>query len=93
MPRYKAGAGKRVDSTSKPLIATAKDLGFDYEPVNATFDGVLVFMGTAICVDWKSQGGLLTPSQQRMVARGFPLRFIHRPEQLEALKAEILRQR
>jgi len=44
-----------------------------------------------ICIDWKSKGGELTPAQQRMVARGFPVRFIQRPEQLDALKAELLR--
>lgn len=92
-PRYRAGAGKRVDNTSKPLIAYAKSLGFDYEPVNATFDGVLAFGLTAICVDFKSPGGTLTPSQQRMVARGFPVRFVSIPEHIDAIKAEVLRQR
>ena len=91
MARYRNGAGKRVDNTSKSLIAYAKALGFDYEPVNATFDGVLVWGTTAICVDWKSPGGLLTPSQQRMAARGFPVRFIQRPEQLDALRAELMK--
>ena len=90
-PRYRAGAGKRVDKTSQPLIAYAKSLGFDYEPANASFDGVLSWMDRAICVDWKSPDGLLTPSQQRMVARGFPIRFFSRPEQLDQLKAELSR--
>lgn len=79
----------RIDNTARTLTAYAKTLGFDYEPVNATFDGVLAFGQTAICVDWKSPGGLLTPSQQRMVARGFPVRFIGKPEQLDQLKIEI----
>ena len=92
-PRYRTGAGKRVDATSQPLIAHAKALGFDYEPVNATFDGVLVWGTVAICVDWKSANGVLTPTQQRMVARGFPVRYISRPEQLEALRAELMRNR
>lgn len=81
----------RVDDTAKPLIAYAKTLGFDYEGVNGTFDGVLVWGTTAVCVDWKSPGGQLTPAQQRMVARGFPVRFLSRPEQLDALKAELVR--
>lgn len=89
-PRYRAGAGKRVDKTSQPLIAYAKSVGFDYEPANATFDGVLALGTLAICVDWKSPGGLLTPSQQRMVARGFPVRFLSRPEQIDALRAELM---
>lgn len=90
-PRYRAGAGKRVDKTSQPLIAYAKSIGFDYEPANASFDGVLSLGRTAICVDWKSPDGLLTPSQQRMVARGFPIWFLSRPEQLDALKVELSR--
>lgn len=91
MPRYRSGAGKRVDNTSKPLIAYARTLGFDYEGVNGTFDGVLAWDKTAVCVDWKSLGGMLTPSQQKMIARGFPVRFIHRAEQLDALKAELMK--
>jgi hypothetical protein len=80
----------RVDNTSKALIAHAKALGFDYEPVNATFDGVLALGHIAVCVDWKSAGASLTPAQQRMVARGFPVKFIHKPEQLEALRLELI---
>ena len=79
----------RVDNTAKALIAHAKALGFDYEPVNGSFDGVLAYGHLAICVDWKSPGGSLTPAQQRMVLRGFPLKFIGKPEQLEALKGEL----
>lgn len=81
----------RVDKTSKELIAYAKSLGFDYEGVNGTFDGVLAWGATAVCVDWKSPGGLMTPAQQRMVLRGFPVRFISTPEQLDALKVELSR--
>jgi hypothetical protein len=79
----------KVDSTAKALIAYAKSLGFDYEPVNGTFDGVLAWGRVAICVDWKSPGGQLTPAQQRMVARGFPVRFLSTTHQLDALKAEM----
>jgi len=82
---------RKIDTTATALIAYAKSLGFDYEVVNGTFDGVLAWGQIAICIDWKSKGGDLTPAQQRMVARGFPVRFIQRPEQLDALKAELLR--
>lgn len=81
---------KRIDNTATALIAYAKSLGFDYEVVNGTFDGVLAWGQTAIVVDWKSKGGALTPAQQRLVARGFPVRFIQRPEQLDALRAELM---
>lgn len=90
-PRYRSGAGKRVDNTAKPLIAYALSIGFEYEVVNGTFDGVLAWGSHAVCVTWKSAGGQLTPAQQRMVARGFPVRFLSRPEQLDALRAELLR--
>lgn len=82
-----------MDNTSKALIAHAKALGFDYEPVNATFDGVLAWGTTAVCVDWKSPGGTLTPSQQRMVARGFPVSYVSKPEQLDALRVALMRPR
>lgn len=87
MPSY----AKRVDNTSKALIAHAKSIGFDYEPAGASFDGVLAWGRDAFCVDWKSHGARLTPSQQRMVARGFPVKFISKAEQLDQLKAELMR--
>ena len=81
----------RIDNTATALIAYAKSLGFDYLPINAEVDGVLAWGQTAIVIDWKSKGGALTPAQQRLVARGFPVRFIQRPEQLDALKSELVR--
>lgn len=83
----------KVDTTAKPLIAYAKSLGFDYEGVNGTFDGVLFWGAQSVCVDWKSAGGTLTPTQQRMVARGLPIRYLSRPEQLDALRSELMRGR
>ena len=83
----------RTDTGSKELIAYAKSLGFDYEHAGGSFDGVLAWGDRAIVVDWKSTGGTLTPAQQRMVARGFPIRFVAKPEQLDALRAELMRGR
>jgi len=80
---------RRIDSTATALIAYAKSIGFDYVPINDTIDGLLVSGQTVIIVDWKSQGGDLTPSQSRLIARGVPVRFIQRPEQLDQLKREI----
>lgn len=79
----------RTDNGSKELIAYAKSLGFDYEPLGGAIDGALAWGDRPILVDWKSKGGTLTPSQQRLVARGFPIRFIQKPEQLDALKSEL----
>lgn len=82
----------RIDATAPALIAYAQDLGFTYVPINGVLDGVLILGGYRAClVDWKSPGGDLTPAQSKLVARGVPVRFVHRPEQLEQLKAEMSR--
>jgi len=81
----------RTDNGSKALIAYAKSLGFDYEHMGGAIDGALAWGSTAILVDWKSKGGTLTPAQQRLVARGFPVRFIQTAAQIDALRAELQR--
>lgn len=82
----------RIDKTAPALIAYAQSIGFDYLPINGVVDGVLAWGGLrAVVVDWKSPGGDLTPAQTKLVARGFPMRFVSRPEQLDQLKAEIAR--
>lgn len=82
----------RPDTGSKELIAYAKSIGFDYEHLGGAVDGY-VWLGRAIAiVDWKKEkGGALTPAQCKLVARGAPIHFISRPEQLDALKAELSR--
>lgn len=82
---------KRIDNTATALVAYAKSIGFDYEPINGVIDGLLAWGSVVVVVDWKSKGGELTSAQSRLIARGFPVRFIQRPEQLDALKAELLR--
>lgn len=82
-------ATHRTDNGSKELVAYAESLGFVYCAIEGVIDGLLALGQTVIVVDWKSQGGTLTARQQRLVASGFPVRFISRPEQLDALKAEI----
>jgi hypothetical protein len=79
----------RTDNTAAALVAYAKSLGFDYEPINGSIDGLLAWGYVVVPVDWKSPGGMLTPKQQRMVARGFPVRFISTPAQIDALRAEL----
>lgn len=83
----------RIDTTATALIVYAKSLGFDYEPVNGSFDGVLVWGSAVTLVDFKSAGGTLTPKQQKMVARGFPVRYVSTPAQIDALRAELMRTR
>lgn len=79
----------RPDRGSKELIAYAESLGFQYEHLGGAIDGALAWGSHAVLVEWKSKGGTLTPSQQRLVARGFPVRFIQTPSQLDALRAEL----
>ena len=81
----------RSDAGSKELIAYAKSIGFDYEHMGGSIDGVLVWGDRPVLVEWKSKGGTLTPSQQRLIARGFPVRYVSRPEQLDALRAELMK--
>jgi hypothetical protein len=81
----------RPDTGSKELIAYAKSIGFDYEHFGGSVDGALAWGATAVLVEWKSKGGTLTPTQQRLIARGFPVRYVSRHEQLDALKQELMR--
>jgi hypothetical protein len=78
----------RVDNTAKALTAAAKQLGADYLPLNDVIDGILSFRGKTWLVDWKSPGGTLTPNQAKLVARGWPIRFISTVEQLQRLLQE-----
>ena len=84
-------ATHRTDNGSKALIKYAEQIGFVYCAVEGVIDGVLSLGQQAVAVDWKSKGGTLTPNQQRLIARGFPLRFVSTPAQLDALKAELMR--
>lgn len=79
----------RQDTTAKALIAYAESLGFIYLELGVVIDGILAYGQRIVAVDWKSAGGTLTPKQQRLIARGFPVRFISTPAQLEAVKAEL----
>lgn len=80
---------KRIDNTATALIAYAKSLGFDYGVINGDLDGYLWLGHRVALIDWKSPGGELTPKQARMVAKGCPIHFISKPEQLDALKKEL----
>jgi hypothetical protein len=82
----------RVDESEKPLVAYAKSIGFGYAKNGGDWDGDLFLGRTVIPVDWKTPDkGNVKPKQLKLLADGFPLRFISRPEQLDALKAEITR--
>jgi hypothetical protein len=81
----------RIDATAPALVQYAKSIGFDYLPINGVIDGVLAYGSRAVVIDWKSPGKDLTPAQSKLVARGFPLKVIHKAEQLDQLKQELSR--
>lgn len=84
-------ATHRVDNTAKALVKYAEDLGFVVHQEGGTIDAYLC-LGTKIAaVEWKSPGGTLTPKQQRLIARGFHVVFVSRPEQLDALRSELMK--
>jgi hypothetical protein len=80
----------RIDATAKELTAYARSLGFAVLPINGTVDAVFALGQTTAVVDFKSKGGGLTDAQIKLVAAGFPVRFISTPDQIVALKAEML---
>ena len=81
MPRRAA----RVDSTAKDLTTLARRLGADVEPINGTLDCLLLWRGVVHVIDWKSKGGTLTERQAKLVARGWPIRFVSTEQQLKDL--------
>ena len=81
----------RVDNGSKELKAYAESLGFVAHSEGGTVDCYLAFGDRIFAVEFKSKGGTLTPSQQRLIARGFPVKFVSKPEQIDALRAEAMK--
>lgn len=80
----------RRDNGSKALEKYAADLGFVVHAEAGAIDAHLALGQKIVAVEWKSKGGTLTPSQQRLIARGYPVRFIQSPEQLDQLRSELM---
>lgn len=84
----------RVDATEKTLVAYAKSIGFGYAKNGGDWDGDLFLGQRVIPVDWKNlqnAGVTVKPRQLKLLASGFPLRFISSVEQLDQLRSEISR--
>lgn len=81
----------RRDTGSKELEAYAKELGFGVAHVGGAWDCDLYLGSRVIPCDWKSPTAPMTPRQQKLVMAGFPLRFVSTVQQLEQLKAEMVR--
>jgi hypothetical protein len=82
----------RVDESEKPLVAYAKEIGFGYAKNGGDWDGDLFYGRIVVPVDWKTPGkATVKPKQLKLLADGFPLRFISTPSQLDALKVELSR--
>ena len=80
----------RIDNTARDLRAYAESLGFFVLPINGVIDCVLFYGSHTCAVDWKSPEGGLTDAQGKAVARGAPIRFISKPEQLDQLRHELM---
>ncbi len=79
----------KVDGTQKALVAVAKQFGAKYHHIGGVIDGLLLYNGRLLAVDWKSPGGTLTPEQAKLVAAGWPILFISDEQQLiQALRSE-----
>jgi len=81
----------RRDNGSKALEKYASDLGFVVYSEAGAIDAHLALGQHIAAVEWKGEDGTLTPSQARLIARGYPVRFISKPEQLDALRAELMK--
>lgn len=94
MSRKPSFARHRADVTAKALKAEAQRLGLGVADCGSPCD-VLVWVGsTVVAVDFKNpdSGHTLTDAQIKLVAKGFPMRFVGTPAQLEALAAELKRE-
>jgi hypothetical protein len=81
----------RVDNTAKALRAYAESIGFVVVPINGVIDCLLQYGSHTVICDWKSPGGTLTADQVKLIAKGLQMRFVSRPEQLDALRAELMK--
>ena len=81
----------RRDNGSKALEKYAESLGFVVHAESGAIDAYLAWGQQIVAVEWKSKGGTLTPTQQRLVARGFPVRFLSTTAQIDALRAELMK--
>lgn len=85
-------ARHRPDTTAKALAAEAKRLGVEVAPVGGAIDYVLWLGQVVRLVDAKSEGGELTDSQAKLVARGCPISFVTTVEQMRVLVASMKRE-
>lgn len=83
----------RRDNGSKELEQYAKDLGFVIYSESGAIDAFLAWGQKITAVEWKAPNGTLTPRQAKLIASGFPVRFISKPEQIDQLRAELMRGR
>lgn len=85
MSGYRNRTLQRVDATAKGLISHAEALGAKYLPINGIIDGVLLYRGKTLLVDWKSKATPYTKDQQKLVDTGWPLHFVRTQDELAVL--------
>jgi hypothetical protein len=76
----------RVDTTAASLTALARQMGAVVLLLNTSIDALIYTRrGSLFAVDFKSAKTPKTPTQKRLEAAGFPLKFVSTPDELMAL--------
>ncbi len=78
--RYNA----KRDAAEAAILQALRDVGADYLLLDA-FDALVWWRGRLTMIDAKGAKGKPTKGQQQLIDRGWPLRFVHSPQ--EALTA------
>jgi hypothetical protein len=74
----------RRDATEPEIVRALEQVGADVERLDK-FDLLVWYRGRLFMLDAKSPGGRPTEAQERLTARGWPLRYVETP--IDALKA------
>lgn len=76
----------RADSTAPALVKVARQLGAQYLHMGGVVDGLILWQGRTVIVDWKrSQRAERTARQRALVAEGWPIQFISSVDDLCAV--------
>lgn len=80
----------KIDTTARALVDTARALGCRYHHIGGVIDGLLLTRYGVEVVDWKTPKNKrgefdMTDAQAKLVAEGWPVRFITCERELLAL--------
>ena len=76
----------RRDANEPEIVRALKDCGYKVMRLNE-FDLLVHGHGDLMMLEVKTETGILKPSQEKMIAEGWPLKIVRSPaEALEAVK-------